>query len=49
MDKKEVEHLLSVAIEEINYSLNSNKDKETKEFYLKNAIRFINDAIDKIR
>lgn len=48
MNKKEIEHLLNVAIEEINYSFNPYKDKTTKEVYLTNAIRFIKNAIDEI-
>lgn len=49
MDKKEAERLLNSAISEINYSLTSYKDAATKEFYLENAIRFINYAIEKLK
>lgn len=45
-DKKEVSNFLDTAISEINYALKSNKPKEVKEFYLENAIRFINRARD---
>ena len=48
MDKKEVEGLLDTAISEINYALKSHKSKEVKEFYLENAIRFINRAKEKL-
>lgn len=44
MDKKEVESFLDAAISEINYALKSHKSKEVKEFYLENAIRFIDKA-----
>lgn len=37
--------LMNAAIDEIKYTLESSKDKEVKEFYLKNAIRFIEKAI----
>lgn len=48
MDKKAVEHLLNVAIDEINYALTSHKSKEIKEIYLENAIRFIGNAKEKL-
>jgi hypothetical protein len=48
VDKKEVESFLNTAISEINYALKSNKSKEVKEFYLENAIRFIDMAKEKL-
>lgn len=48
MDKKEAEKFLDGAISEINYALKSHKSKEVKEFYLENAIRFINMAKEKL-
>lgn len=44
MNKREVEKYLDIAISEINHALKSSKSKEVKEFYLENAIRFINMA-----
>ena len=48
LEKTEIDRMLDAAVEEIEYSLTSNKDKETKEFYLKNAIRFIKSAKERI-
>lgn len=48
MDKKEVERYLDAATSEINYVLKSNKSKDVKEFYLENAIRFIDEAKEKL-
>jgi len=48
MNRKEIENYLNTAISEINYALKSNKSKDVKEFYLENAIRFINSVIEKL-
>ena len=47
MDEKEIKSLLDVAIEEIEYALISNKSKDVKEHYLRNAIRYITVAKEK--
>lgn len=41
MDHQEMKNTLNAAIEEINYSLISNKSQQVKEFYQENAIRYI--------
>ena len=47
MDEKEIKSLLDAAIEEIEYALISNKSKDVKEYYLRNAIRYITVAKEK--
>lgn len=44
-DQDRVVTFMNAAIDEIKYTLESNKDKEVKKFYLNNAIRFIQKAI----
>ena len=46
--KEEIEKYLDTAISEINHALKSNKSKEVKQFYLENAIRFIDRAKEKL-
>lgn len=40
-DYQEMRNTLNAAIEEIRYSLISNKSQQVKEFYQENAIRYI--------
>lgn len=44
-DYQEMSNTLNAAIEEIKYSLISNKSQQVKEFYQENAIRYIERAV----
>ena len=48
IDKEGIIETLDAAVEDIKYCLLSKKDEETKEHYLNNAIRFIDEAKEKI-
>ncbi len=44
MDVEKAKEQMDVAVSEINLALNSSKSKEVKQFYLENAIHFIERA-----